>query len=218
MLEYMLMKNKIKVSITDIEDIKFMKHYLSEEEMIFLTNTYEINYDEKTTIRQILTFFINGLKEYYINHNSGNEMLKDYFLKSRFNIIINKKYIRIYDLDMRIFMILKYLQKQEINLSFIIEPGGGFDALEQCNGIKYIMKTHEHSRHNSPHIHVCYSGEEIIVNIVSGQVIEGKMNSKKKKEAIQRIIQNKEELLLLWNTRTDGTPYIISEENFNLKI
>ena len=68
--------------------------------MIFLTTTYKINYDEKTTITQILTFFINELKKYYINHNSGDEMLKDYFLKSRFNIIINKKYIRIYDLDM----------------------------------------------------------------------------------------------------------------------
>ena len=44
------------------------------------------------------------------------------------------------------------------------------------------------------------------------------MNSKKKKEAIQRIIKNKEELLLLWNTRTDGTPYEVSEEDFNLKV
>ena len=80
------------------------------------------------------------------------------------------------------------------------------------------MKTHEQGRHNNPHIHVCYSGEEIIVNIINGQVIEGKMNSKKKKEAIQRIIKNKEELLLLWNTRTDGTPYEVSEEDFNLKV
>ena len=119
---------------------------------------------------------------------------------------------------MRVYMILKYIQKQELDLSFILEPGGGFDALEQYNGIKYIMKTHEQGRHNTPHIHVCYSGEEIIVNIINGQIIEGKMNAKKKKQAIQRIIQNKEELLLLWNTRTDGIPYEVSEEEFNLKV
>lgn len=211
-------KKEVKVKIIDLEDIKFMKRYLNEEQMQFLTNIYEIEYDEKTTIRQILNFLVNGLKEYYINHNNIEDIFKDYFLKSRFNIIINKKYIRIYDLDMRVYMILKYIQKQEIDLSFILEPGGGFDALEQYNGIKYIMKTHEQRRHNNPHIHVHYSGEEIIVNIINGQIIEGKMNAKKKKEAIQRIIQNKEELLLLWNTRTDGTPYEITEEEFYLKV
>ena len=211
-------KKEVKVKIIDLEDIKSMKRYLNEEQMQFLTNIYEIEYDEKTTIRQILNFLINGLKEYYINHNSVEEMFKDYFLKSRFNIIINKKNIQIYDLDMRVYMILKYIQKQEIDMSFILEPGGGFDALEQYNGIKYIMKTHEQGRHNNPHIHVRYSGEEIIVNIINGQVIEGKMNAKKKKEAIQRIMQNKEELLLLWNTRTDGTPYEVNEEEFNLKV
>lgn len=211
-------KKEVKVKIIDLEDIKSMEQYLNEEQMQSLTNIYEIEYDDKTTIRQILNFLINGLKEYYINYNSVEEIFKDYFLKSRFNIIINKKYVRIYDLDMRIYMILKYIQNQEIDLSFILEPGGGFDALEQCNGIKYIMKTHEQGRHNNPHIHVCYSGEEIIVNIINGEVIEGKMNTKKKKEAIQKIIQNKEELLLLWNTRTDGTPYEVSEEEFNLKV
>ena len=211
-------KKEVKLKIIDLEDIKSMERYLNEEQMQFLTNIYEIEYDEKTTIRRILNFLINGLKEYYINYNSVEEIFKDYFLKSRFNIIINKKYVRIYDLDIPVYMILNYIQNQEIDLSFILEPGGGFDALEQYNGIKYIMKTHEHGRHNNPHIHVCYSGEEIIVNIINGQVIEGKMNSKKKKEAIQRIIKNKEELLLLWNTRTDGTPYEVSEEDFNLKV
>ena len=211
-------KKEVKLKIIDLEDIKSMERYLNEEQMQFLTNIYEIEYDEKTTIRQILNFLINGLKEYYINYNSVEEIFKDYFLKSRFNIIINKKYVRIYDLDIPVYMILNYIQNQEIDLSFILEPGGGFDALEQYNGIKYIMKTHEQGRHNNPHIHVCYSGEEIIVNIINGQVIEGKMNSKKKKEAIQRIIKNNEELLLLWNTRTDGTPYEVSEEDFNLKV
>ena len=211
-------KKEVKLKIIDLEDIKSMERYLNEEQMQFLTNIYEIEYDEKTTIRQILNFLINGLKEYYINYNSVEEIFKDYLLKSRFNIIINKKYVRIYDLDIPVYMILNYIQNQEIDLSFILEPGGGFDALEQYNGIKYIMKTHEQGRHNNPHIHVCYSGEEIIVNIINGQVIEGKMNSKKKKEAIQRIIKNKEELLLLWNTRTDGTPYEVSEEDFNLKV
>ena len=211
-------KKEVKLKIIDLEDIKSMERYLNEEQMQFLTNIYEIEYDEKTTIRQILNFLINGLKEYYINYNSVEEIFKDFFLKSRFNIIINKKYVRIYDLDIPVYMILNYIQNQEIDLSFILEPGGGFDALEQYNGIKYIMKTHEQGRHNNPHIHVCYSGEEIIVNIINGQVIEGKMNSKKKKEAIQRIIKNKEELLLLWNTRTDGTPYEVSEEDFNLKV
>ena len=75
-------KKEVKLKIIDLEDIKSMERYLNEEQMQFLKNIYEIEYDEKTTIRQILNFLINGLKEYYINYNSVEEIFKDYFLKN----------------------------------------------------------------------------------------------------------------------------------------
>ena len=56
-------KKEVKLKIIDLEDIKSMERYLNEEQMQFLKNIYEIEYDEKTTIRQILNFLINGLKE-----------------------------------------------------------------------------------------------------------------------------------------------------------
>lgn len=80
------------------------------------------------------------------------------------------------------------------------------------------MNTRENGKHNLPHIHVKYNDEEVIIGILNGEILAGKIQKKKQNEAVERIKNNKNHLLFLWNTRTDGQKFDINPNDLYLDI
>lgn len=109
----------VKVKIREIEDIKYAKEVLTKSEIEFLETYYTFEYQEDVTIRNILLFFVNGLKEYYMETNFKNEIYTDYFLKSTFELFYNESYVRIFDLDTPIAKI----DSSELEIKFLIGIG-----------------------------------------------------------------------------------------------
>lgn len=204
--------------ISYIEDFKYAKTVLTEKEINILKSSYKIDYDEKNTIKDILNFYVYSLKEYFNEFNKKSRESKDDELKEYFRIIYMDNKLRIFDLNTPIYKILEIQKNSILNFAFIIGVGGGFDALQREDGIQYSMNTREQGKHNFPHLHVKYSGEEVVINILTGQTIEGYIKSQKQKEAMQKIKENKEELMLLWNTRTDGKKFDIKTSDMYSKI
>ena len=207
------MKNII-IKIRDIEDLRYAKNVLTKSEIEFLFTNYEFECSEKTTIRDILKFYINGLSEYYFETGNRDKLYTDSFMKNTFELYYKEDAVRIFDIDTPIFNITT----NELYLKFLIGIGGGFDALEQINGIRYWMNTREYGKHNLPHLHVKYNNEEVIISILDGTILGGKIQKKKEKEAVFRILQNKKHLLFLWNTRTDGQIFDIDPNDLYLDI
>lgn len=75
------------------------------------------------------------------------------------------------------------------------------------------MNTRENGKHNLPHIHVKYNDEEVIIGILNGEILAGKIQKKKQNEAVERIKKIK-----LWNTRTDGQKFDINPNDLYLDI
>lgn len=57
------------------------------------------------------------------------------------------------------------------------------------NGIKFIIHTSENG-HNKPHLHAQYQQKEVVLEIPSGKVITGNINSKKMKLASEWVVTN----------------------------
>lgn len=74
-------------------------------------------------------------------------------------------------------------------------------------GIRYFFRSHEGTRHNTPHVHVDYMHEGAAsIAIESGQILakKGRIPPKRLKGAVNRILDNVPELLEGWNDQTDG--------------
>lgn len=56
------------------------------------------------------------------------------------------------------------------------------------NGIKFIIHTSENG-HNKPHLHAQYQQKEVVLEIPSGKVITGNINSKKMKLLLNGLLQ-----------------------------
>ena len=54
--------------------------------------------------------------------------------------------------------------------------------------------------------------------ILNGEILAGKIQKKKQNEAVERIKNNKNHLLFLWNTRTDGQKFDINPNDLYLDI
>ena len=208
------MTKNIRIKIKEIEDIRYAKSVLTKSELEFLNTYYEFECDDNTTIRDILKFYINGLEEYYLETGSKNDLYTDNFMKHTFELFYNENVVRIFDLDTPIIEI----KKDDLELKFLIGVGGGFDALEKTKGINYWMNTRENGKHNLPHIHVKYNDEEVIIGILNGEILAGKIQKKKQNEAVERIKNNKNHLLFLWKTRTDGQKFDINPNDLYLDI
>ena len=107
-------------------------------------------------------------------------------MKHTFELFYNENVVRIFDLDTPIIKI----KKDDLELKFLIGVGG-FDAPEKTKGINYWMNTRENGKHNLPHIHVKYNDEEVIIGILNGEILAGKIQKKKQNEAVERIKKNK---------------------------
>lgn len=74
------------------------------------------------------------------------------------------------------------------------------------NGIKFIIHTAEKG-HNKPHLHAQYQQKEAVLEIPSGKVITGNIDSKKMKLASEWVITNETFLKQKWNKLTNGVYY-----------
>ncbi len=71
-------------------------------------------------------------------------------------------------------------------------------------GILVLMFFRDNRRHNLPHIHVRYQGEEAVLNIDDGSVIDGNLPRKQLRMVQAWIEIHKEELLVDWELAVNG--------------
>ena len=71
-------------------------------------------------------------------------------------------------------------------------------------GIIVSMYFFDSRRHKLPHIHVKYQGEEAVLSIPEGEVLEGKINNKKQRLVQAWIEIHHEELMADWELASQG--------------
>jgi hypothetical protein len=73
-------------------------------------------------------------------------------------------------------------------------------------GIIVLMYFFDNRKHKSPHIHIQYGGEEAVVSIPDGNVIEGNIRQNKLKLVNAWIEIHKDELMKDWELAISGQP------------
>ena len=73
-------------------------------------------------------------------------------------------------------------------------------------GIIVLMYYVDNKKHHRPHIHVEYSGEEAVVSIPDGGVMEGSLRSAKLKLVQAWIEIHQDELMADWRLAVSGQP------------
>ena len=71
-------------------------------------------------------------------------------------------------------------------------------------GIIISMYFKDNRKHNLPHIHVSYQGEEAVIGIPDGDIIEGSIPKNKVKLVQAWIEIHKDELMADWELAIDG--------------
>ena len=71
-------------------------------------------------------------------------------------------------------------------------------------GVIVMMYYFDNRRHHEPHIHVQYSGEEAVVSIPGGEVIEGSIRANKLKLVQAWIEIHQEDLMANWQLAVNG--------------
>ncbi|MFZ3209130.1 MAG: DUF4160 domain-containing protein [Geobacteraceae bacterium] len=71
-------------------------------------------------------------------------------------------------------------------------------------GILVLMFFRDNRRHQLPHIHVRYQGEEAVIAIDDGHILDGSMPGKQLKMVQAWIEIHKEELLVDWELAVNG--------------
>ena len=71
-------------------------------------------------------------------------------------------------------------------------------------GILVLMYFRDNRRHNLPHIHVRYQGEEAAISIADGEIFEGTLPPKQLKMVQAWIEIHKEELIVDWELAVNG--------------
>ena len=73
-------------------------------------------------------------------------------------------------------------------------------------GVIVLMYYIDNKKHHQPHIHVEYSGEEAVVSIPDGGVMEGSLRSAKLKLVQAWIEIHQDELMADWRLAVNGQP------------
>ena len=73
-------------------------------------------------------------------------------------------------------------------------------------GILVLMYFRDNQRHNLPHIHVRYQGQEAVVAIPDGGVLEGKIAPRQLRMVQVWMDIHREDLLLNWDLAVSGEP------------
>jgi len=71
-------------------------------------------------------------------------------------------------------------------------------------GILVLMYFRDNKRHNLPHIHVRYQGEEAAISIADGSVFDGRLSPKQLKMVQAWIEIHKEDLFVDWDLAVNG--------------
>lgn len=61
-------------------------------------------------------------------------------------------------------------------------------------------------KHHEPHIHAEYQGQNCVINILTGQIIEGSLPSNKQRLVSAWIEIHRDELLANWQLALEGQP------------
>jgi hypothetical protein len=71
-------------------------------------------------------------------------------------------------------------------------------------GIIILMYFFDNKKHHQPHIHVKYQGEEAVIAIPDGTVLEGKLRSAKLRLVLAWIEIHQDELMANWELAASG--------------
>ena len=77
-------------------------------------------------------------------------------------------------------------------------------AISMFYGILVLMYFRDNRRHNLPHIHVRYQGEEAVISIGDGEIFDGTLPPKQLKMVQAWIEIHKDELLVDWELAVNG--------------
>lgn len=73
------------------------------------------------------------------------------------------------------------------------------------DNIRYYMNSNEQCSHHLPHVHIIARHEfSATIDILNGEILEGKLPGKYRKKVLDRILNNKEYLVNCWNMNTNG--------------
>jgi hypothetical protein len=79
-------------------------------------------------------------------------------------------------------------------------------VLSMFYGIIVSMYFLDNKKHQAPHIHVKYQGDEVVVRIPDGVVLEGTISSAKMKLLLAWIEIHRDELMADWELASKGNP------------
>lgn len=175
--------------------------------------THRYKYDNNTTIKDLFIEITNKLISFYAECGEKTKTLFTDRCLADFNrVIINEKPLYIFNLNTKIS---KYIETYGNNISIFLMAtrGRGGDVWRE-NGIRFYMHSNENTKHSEPHVHIKTGSFSASVRISDGKILAGKLPQNKKKYIIKRVLDNKDELLLCWNTKTNGTEVKICDEQF----
>lgn len=73
-------------------------------------------------------------------------------------------------------------------------------------GVVILMYYSDDKRHKRPHIHVRYQGQEAVVAIPDGQILEGEIKTSRMKLVQAWLEIHKEDLMTDWDLAVNGQP------------
>lgn len=128
-----------------------------------------------------------------------------YMCDSIVSIKMGTEIIGVSNYDILIDKVLSMFGNQEeLEIMFVFSVLQG--EIWRERKIRYSMYSHETGSHNKPHVHVDVENNKYSasVDIVSGEVLAGKLPPKYLKEIRKKICNNREYLISCWNSKTDG--------------
>lgn len=97
--------------------------------------------------------------------------------------------------------IIKAFSLESKELWIAINGQGIGYAVGSYEGLVFTLHTKESNKHHGKHIHCSYSGETIVIDLVSLQIIEGRFkNRKKARKALDIVKLNQESFLASWDS------------------
>lgn len=83
-------------------------------------------------------------------------------------------------------------------------------SISMFYGIVVYMYFMDNKQHHKPHIHAKYQGQEVVVSIPNGEVLDGDLPNQKMKLLQAWIVLHQDELMADWDLAVDGQhPYKI---------
>ena len=185
--------------------------YLSFFERKFIRHNTRFFYDDNSTIKELFIYIARNLRNaYYKRGECSKENIYKYkYLIELHRYKYNDTWIKIFDLNTKISTVVSV---NGINFNLLlyalVDKGG---CIDYDKGIRYYMNSKESGEHHLPHVHVEYGGKQVSISL-NGKILAGGISKKKQKEAVDRIVSNKESFLFKWNTMTDGKKYIFDND------